>query len=144
MKSSPDYSSSSLGNHTPSDNCSSPRRIKQDDLARETYIVTHQKLLTQAQWDLYDALNRIAQLKEGRKHHLDPVLKTRGRPRRRQPLNEPEEAQRRESENMAAEMHHMEALGWSTFEVAPELKLVLGFNGFGGHVLATPGGSTGS
>lgn len=81
-----------------------------------------------AQQDLEDALNRIAQLKERQKIHLDSVLKTRPG-RSTKALNEAEEAKRQESENIAAEMHRMEALGWNPFEVPPELKLVLGFNG---------------
>lgn len=105
-----------------------PRHVKQEELTRESFIITHQQLLAKAQRDLEDALNRIAQLKERQKFHLDSVLKTRtGRSTKL--LNEAEEAKRRESENIAAEMHHMEALGWNPFEVPPELKLVLGFNG---------------
>lgn len=91
-------------------------------------MITHQQLLAKAQRDLQDALNRIAQLKERQKFHLDSVLKTRTG-RSTKPLNKAEEAKHRESENIAAEMHHMEALGWNPFEVPPELKLVLGFNG---------------
>ena len=102
--------------------------------------MTHQQLLAEAHRDLDNALNRIAQLKERQSFHLDSLLKTRG-VRKSQPLNAAEEAKRQESERMAAEMHHMEALGWSTLEVPPELKIVLGFTGFDQSVLASPGSS---